>query len=406
MRRARHQKGSLQRVKRQSGEAVWIFRWYEVQLDGTKRYRKAVIGSVQEYKTEAEAQKAADTLRLEINEQTPRQQLQAISMETLVEHYRQHELPDIVHGTRPLGSQAVEDETRKAFSTQATYAGYLRKWILPRWRSYRLADVKAVQVEQWLKSLPVARGTKAKIRNIMSALYSHAQRWEWTTANPITHVRQSAKRSRVPTVLTPVELQDFLANLADPAKTAVLLGALTGLRVGELLGLKWSDIDFEKLEICVVRDVVKQRIERCKTEASKKAIPIDAELAETLWSWRLRCAYNQPEDWVFASPQTKGKQPYWPSSLYRVALQPALKAAGITEPVGWHTLRHTFGTLMKANGEDVKTIQELLRHANFKVTMDVYTQAVTDVKRTAHSRVARQIMGPIAEKDEEEKDDE
>ena len=200
----------------------------------------------------------------------------------------------------------------------------------------------------------------------MSALYRHAQRWEWITTNPITHVRQSAKRSRVPTVLTPVELQDFLANLADPAKTAVLLGALTGLRVGELLGLKWSDIDFEKLEICVVRDVVKQRIERCKTEASKKPIPIDAELAETLWSWRLRCAYNQPVDWVFASPQTKGKQPYWPSSLYRVALQPALKAAGITEPVG--TLRHTFGTLIKSNGEDVKTIRELLRHANFKVT--------------------------------------
>jgi integrase len=72
---------------------------------------------------------------------------------------------------------------------------------------------------------------------------------------------------------------------------------------------------------------------------------------------------------------------------------PALKAVGITEPVGWHTLRHTFGTLMKANGEDVKTIQELLRHANFKVTMDVYTQAVTEVKRTALSRVARQIMG-------------
>ena len=79
----------------------------------------------------------------------------------------------------------------------------------------------------------------------MSALYSHAQRWEWTTYNPITHVRQSAKRSRVPTVLDPEELKELLANLADPAKTAVLLGALTGLRVGELLGLKWSDIDFE-----------------------------------------------------------------------------------------------------------------------------------------------------------------
>ena len=161
-------------------------------------------------------------------------------------------------------------------------------------------------------------------------------------------MRQSAKRSRVPTVLDPEELKEFLASLADPAKTAVLLGALTGLRVGELLGLKWSDIDFEQLEIRVIRDVVKQRIERCKTEASKKAIPIDAELAEALWSWRLHCAYNQQDDWMFASPHGKGKQPYWPSSLYRVYLKPALEAIGITEPVGWHTLRHSFGTLAAA----------------------------------------------------------
>ena len=229
-----------------------------------------------------------------------------------------------------------------------------------------------------------------------------ATRREWTTSNPITHVRQSAKRSCIPTVLTTDQLKDFLANLADPAKTAVLLGAVTGLRVGELLGLKWSDVDFEKLEICVSRDVVKQRIERCKTEASRKPIPMDAEIAETLWAWRLRCAYNQPEDWLFASPYRKGQQPYWPSSLYRMYLKPVLKAIGITEPVGWHTLRHTFGTLMKANGEDVKTIQELLRHANFKVTMDVYTQAVTEVKRTAQSRVVRQIMGEKEVADEEE----
>jgi site-specific recombinase XerD len=88
-------------------------------------------------------------------------------------------------------------------------------------------------------------------------------------------------------------------------------------------------------------------------------------------------------------------------SIYRVYLKPALKAAGITAPVGWHTFRHSFGTLMKANGEDIKTIQELLRHANFKVTMDVYTQAVTDVKRTARSRVVRQIMGEKKEDEDE-----
>ncbi len=395
MRRARYQQGSLQREKRQrSGETVWVFRWREVQMDGTKKYRKAVIGTVSEYKTESEAQKAADALRLEVNEQTPRQMLKAISFETLVEHYRQHELPDILNGTRPLGSEAGDDELRKSYSTQVTYQGYLNKWILPRWRSYRLTDVKPVQVEQWLKSLPLSKGSKAKVRNIMSALYSHGQRWEWVSSNPIRHVRQSAKRSRIPTVLSPEQIKLFLEKLVDLPKTAVLLGASTGLRVGEILGLKWEDVDFETLELRVTRDVVKQRIERCKTEASRKPVPIGAEVAEILFAWRSRCAYNQPADWVFASPAKKGKQPYWPSSIYRVYLKPVLEDdLKITDPVGWHTLRHSLGTLMKANGEDVKTIQETLRHANFKVTMDVYTQAVTEVKRSAHNRVVRQIMG-------------
>jgi len=394
MRRARHQKGSLQREKRQkSGETVWVFRWYEVQLDGTKKYRKAVIGTVSEYKTESDAQKAADSLRLEVNEQTPRQQLEAISFETLVEHYKQHELPDIVHGTRPLGSEAGDDELRKSFSTQVTYQGYLTKWILPRWRSYRLTDVKPVHVEQWLKLLPLSKGSKAKIRNIMSALYSHGQRWEWVTTNPIRHVRQSAKRSRVPTILSAAQIKLLLEKLVDLPKTAVLVGASTGLRVGEILGLRWEDVDFETLELRVTRDVVKQRIERCKTEASRKPVAIGAAVAEILWAWRQRCAYNQPKDWVFASPAKKGTQPYWPSSIYRVYLKPVLENdLKITEPVGWHTLRHSLGTLMKANGEDVKTIQETLRHANFKVTMDVYTQGVMETKRNAHSRVVRQIM--------------
>ena len=68
---------------------------------------------------------------------------------------------------------------RKSYATLDTYAGYLKKWILPRWESYRLPDVKSVQAEQWLKSLTLAPGSKAKIRNIASALYGHAIRWEW-----------------------------------------------------------------------------------------------------------------------------------------------------------------------------------------------------------------------------------
>jgi len=398
-RRARHQKGSLQRVRRKSGQSVWIFRWYEIQADGGKRYRKVVVGTVEEFKSETDAQKAVGALRLTINEQTPRQQLKEISFETLVQHYRQHEMPDIFYRESQLPEQLAEDENRKSYATQDTYEGYLKKWILPRWKSYRLPDVKSVQVEQWLKSLPLAPGSKAKIRNIMSALYSHALRWEWTTRNPITYVRQSAKRRKTPIVLTIEQIKAFLSHLKEPCRTAVLLDAASGLRVGELLGLKWEDVNFEGLEVNVTRSVVKQKITRCKTEASRKPIPLDAELAEVLLSWKLQAPYPQADDWVFASPHTKGKQPYWPGSLFRAHLKPALAAAGISGNVGWHTLRHTFGTLMKANGEDIKTIQELLRHSNYKVTADTYTQAVTPTKRASQTKLVKMIL--LSSKQEE-----
>jgi len=391
LRRARHQRGSLKRVRRKSGETVWVFRWYETEIDGSKKYRKVVVGSAEEFKTEASAEQAIDALRLTINQQTPRQQLQPIGFGTLVQHYREHEMPDVFNKRQP-GKIRVEAEGRKSYATQATYEGYLKKWILPRWRSYGIADVKAVQVEEWLRSLPLAAGSKAKIRNIMSALYSHAIRWEWVRHNPITSVRQSAKRSKVPTVLSIEQIQALLEHLEEPCRTMVLLDAATGLRVGELLGLKWADVDFEKLEINVTRSVVKQRIGPCKTEASQKPIPLDAELGEQVLNWRLKSPYNRPEDWVFASPHKRGKQPYWPGSLFRVHVQPALRAAEISGKVGWHTLRHSFGTLMKANGEDIKTIQELLRHANYRVTADVYTQAMTTTKREAQAKVVRMIL--------------
>ena len=109
-------------------------------------------------------------------------------------------------------------------------------------------------------------------------------------------------------------------------------------------------------------------------------------------NWRLQAPYPRGNDWVFASPHRKGRQPYWPGALFRVHLQPALEAAKIPGHVGWHTLRHSFGTLMKANGEDIKTIQELLRHANYKVTADTYTQAVTPTKRAAQTMLVKMIL--------------
>lgn len=166
------------------------------------------------------------------------------------------------------------------------------------------------------------------------------------------------------------------------------------LRVSELLALRWADIDFDSGEIFLTRGIVRQQLGALKTEASRKPVPLDVGLAKVLTAWRGICPYNQDGDYIFASPHMNGKQPYWPTSAMANHIRPAALRAGITKRIGWHTLRHTFGTLVKSQGADVATTQALMRHANASITMDKYVQAVTPAKREAQSRIVQSIPFP------------
>ena len=236
--------------------------------------------------------------------------------------------------------------------------------------------------------LALSNGSRAKVRNIMSAIYAHAMRCSFFHRNPITLVRQSAKRQRTPDVLTADELKVLLSELTGVYRVMVYVAATTGLRVSELLALRWGDCDFDAGEIRLSRGIVRQHIGQMKTEASRKPVPMEAGLADVLTNWRGRCAYNQSEDYIFASMEMHGKQPLWPNSAMEKHIRPAALRAKITKRLGWHTLRHTFGTLLKANGADVATVQALMRHANARVTMDTYVQAVTPAKRAAQRGIA------------------
>ena len=359
--RTRYQNGSVRREARKHGSDVWTLRWRETDADGSTTRRKAVIGTVEEFRTKASALKACEFLRSTINRETrtPR------TVAELVGHYTEKELPN------------------KTPYTREVYEGYIAKWITPKWGTLSLSDVRTVAVESWLGTLKLSNGSRAKVRNIMSALYAHAVRWEFFDRNPITLVRQSAKRKRTPDVLTAEELKSLLAELTGVYRVMVFVAATTGLRVSELLALRWQDCDFKGGEIRLTRGIVRQRETAMKTEASRKPVPMEAGLADVLMNWRTQCAYNQPSDYIFASAEMKGTQPLWPNSAMEKHVRPAATRVEIQKRIGWHTLRHTFGTLLKANGEDVATVQSLMRHANVSITMNHYVQAVTPAKRQA-----------------------
>ncbi len=373
--RERYQNGSIRRETRKHGAAVWTLRWREQDAQGRSIRRKEIIGTVEEYPTKASAQKACEFKRSTINRETRTPRI----MTELVTHYREKEMTE---------------RSNKSYSTRTAYAVYLRNWIVPKWGEFSLSDVRTVAVEDWLRTLTLSNGSKAKIRNLMSALFNHAMRYEWMDRNPIRLVRQSAKRERTPDVLTAEEIKTLLSKLDGPYYVMAFLAAVTGLRVSELLALKWEDVDFTAGEIRLTRAIVCQHVGPLKTAASQKPVPMDAGLSALLLDWRGRCPYNQESDYVFASAEKHGKQPLWPSSAMSKHIRPAAKLAGITKHVRWHVFRHSFATLLKGNGEDVKTVQESLRHADSKVTLDVYTQGLMPVKRAAQRKVIEAI-GPL-----------
>jgi integrase len=302
----------------------------------------------------------------------------AITIGDLVQHFRQRELRT--------------EFAWRTFSTRNSYEGNLRKWIVPRWSEHPTKTLKAGEVELWLRSLPLARASCAKLRSLMSMLFNHGVRYGICDTNPIRLVRQGAKRRKIPIVLTSDEVRRLIEALPLRERTLVLMAAGTGLRMSELFALKWGDVYFDRHEISVTRSIVFQVVGPCKTEASQKPIPMDDCLAEALEVWRAQSQYRANGDWVFASVKSRGRWPYWGQPIMRKIIRPVAINLGISGRLGWHTFRHTYSTLLRATGADIKVMQELLRHASARVTLDTYTQAITDTKRRAQTKVVRLLV--------------
>jgi len=290
------QRGSLMRVSRKQGPDVWQFRWSERDLKGRRVYRKKVLGSVGRYADEAAARCAVTVFLAEINSEKVRMSSRSLTVAQLCDHFEQREL--------------AKDNAWRSHATKKIYKAYLTRWILPHWRKYELAEVRTIQVESWLRTLPLAKSSCAKIRNLMSVLFNHARRYELFDRNPICLVRQSAKRRTAPTILTPAEIKALLDVLGFRERALVFLAASTGLRQSELFGLKWKDVDFAGGTMNVTRSIAYGVVGPRKTESSQKPVPIHPLLSKALEQWRTLCRYNKPDDWIFASKCRRGRKPY------------------------------------------------------------------------------------------------
>jgi integrase len=378
LRRERHQNGSLKIETRKHGPDVFVFRWRET-VEGRRVKRKQIIGTVKEL-TKAQAQKRADEFRQLANTPQSVGMSTALTVAELVNHYKERELGD---------------DSGKAAKPRKAYLYIFTNYILPKWGNLPLRAVKAIAVEDWLKTLPLANGSKAKIREVFGATFRHAMRYELYPTNPIASVRQIRKRATIPEILEPAEIAAILRELegAEPVRTAFLIAAVMGMRRGEIFGLKWSDIDFDRANLHVRRSYVDGVVGPPKTDSSRRPLPIPPAALETLRTWKEKAYYAKPDDWMFASAFHFGKQPLWPGTLWRRNIAPAIKNAEINKPkLGWHTLRRSFASLLLSEGASLRVSMELLRHSTPDMTLATYAQTVGEEKREASGRVALLVM--------------
>jgi integrase len=163
----------------------------------------------------------------------------------------------------------------------------------------------------------------------------------------------------------------------------VITVACLGLRVCEMLGLQWGDIDLENLTVKIQRSVAEGEVNETKTEASEGTLPLDPDLAESFLAHKARSVHVGTSDFVLARPDGK---PPWPDGILTDHLKPSAEAAGIGK-IGWHTFRHTYSTLLHALGTKPAVQKELLRHTDIQTTLNLYTQAVSSDKREAASKL-------------------
>jgi hypothetical protein len=179
------QRGSLIRSARKHGPDVWQFRWSETGGNGRRAYRKRVIGTVDQYSDAVEARQfAAGILAMPSSGDLPTKSA-SMTIAELSKHFQHRDL--------------AHDDSWRSYSTRRNYTFYLERWIIPRWGNFALGQVRTVEVELWLRSLPLARSSCAKVRNLMSVLFNHAWRYELFDRNPIKLVsskRQETGRSK------------------------------------------------------------------------------------------------------------------------------------------------------------------------------------------------------------------
>ncbi len=282
-------------------------------------------------------------------------------------------------------------------STQTCYRGVLSKHLEPRFSRHCLRDLTRLTIQQYFSGMAgtVSYPTISKIRDTLSSILRAAVDADYLNKNPMEGLRLPRdKRPKQPKpTITPEQFHQLIALIAEPYATMLYVSVWTGLRVSELIGLKWR---------CVNSDSIRVEARYCrgdwsvpKTGASAATIGVAPAVIERIYrlktltvevrAGRAKRRYRvvksaEPHDLVFQS--VKSGKPMNDQNILKRHIQPAARKLGLSF-VDWRCLRTSHATWLVQAGADPKSVQGQMRHSRISTTMDIYAQIVPSAQRRA-----------------------
>ena len=293
-------------------------------------------------------------------------------------------------------------------SSHQTYQGYIHNHIRPNIGDIPLEKLTSLDLQKLYKKLLTTgrvdrleakrqpKGLSAKtvrnIHQILSSALKLAQEQRLILANPAEGCALPRVEHQEMKTLTTVQLASFFREARESGVFELYyLELATGLRRGELLGLKWEDVDLARGDLRVRRQVSRINGEvveaPLKTKNAYRTLPLAEDTVSVLKEQRKKVG-NSP--WVFPSPNGG---PISPDSVLHM-LHRVLKRAGLPK-VRFHDLRHTFATLALQNGVDVKTVSGMLGHFSAGFTLDTYAHITSAAQRQAAQTMGSVLAGTI-----------
>ncbi len=433
--RQRYQRGSLRRVTRANKKSAWEYRYTDPETGKDK----SMYFSTEQFSTQTAVERHLESFVLKINSDNPKQAVQEPTFDALLDRFIQEERLLEIKKVRP--GESCDNVGELSYSTASSYLSVIKR-VRARWGTNRIARVKPMHVQEWLRGLEAAPKTKGHIKAVIHRLYEKAMLWEMVEwqRNPmeLVEIKGISKRRKRPVILSVEQFFLMLPLIPQPYRTMVLLAQCSGLRVEEVLAVEKPDIHFGKLSMQIVRAVVHGRVKQVKTEYSEDELPLDPDLASILLDF-IREAERDAlaklgdegagiveSDLLFVSPMT-GRH-FHASPIGQDYIRPAgcclmdcpkcgavsgewcktdfpvpngkrlplhderWDVAGKYSSVGWHTFRHTYRSWLDDTGAPVGVQQKLMRHAQISTTMNVYGNALMESKREANSAVVSKLF--------------